>query len=163
MSSVLGFTQGVTANATPFFLPTAPNFPDAPCHVKNGMADEFFPESKKQMLAVLPALRKICGECTYKVECLEYAVTNNEKDGIWAGTTPFQRYQLRKERGVLTVHERKNNIANGAREHAMRLEGNTWPSIATTFNITWAAAQRRVTRYRRNHPDWKVKVTRAAS
>lgn len=45
-----------------------------------------------------------CASCPVKAECYEFAVKNNEKYGIWAGTFPDQRkalYDTYKATGVL--------------------------------------------------------------
>lgn len=38
--------------------------------------------------------------CPLLEQCLEFALTNNERYGIWGGTSPDERIQLRKERRV---------------------------------------------------------------
>jgi WhiB family redox-sensing transcriptional regulator len=45
-----------------------------------------------------------CASCPVKAQCYEFAVKNNEKYGIWAGTFPDQRkalYEAYKTTGVL--------------------------------------------------------------
>ena len=44
--------------------------------------------------------KKICGTCMYKVECLNWAVNNDER-GIWGGTTERERRGLRKKRRAI--------------------------------------------------------------
>jgi WhiB family redox-sensing transcriptional regulator len=56
--------------------------------------DIFFPESPAEVSASKRYLEPICGECEFKVLCLEYALTHNV-DGIWAGTTVRQRQDMR--------------------------------------------------------------------
>lgn len=36
------------------------------------------------------------GQCPIRNECLMYALTNNEKSGVWGGTTELDRKALRK-------------------------------------------------------------------
>jgi hypothetical protein len=54
--------------------------------------------------------KKICtGEddkrpCPLREHCLEFALTNNERYGIWGGMTPEERAQLRKERRWQRLH-----------------------------------------------------------
>lgn len=45
--------------------------------------------------------KAICAGCPVKPECLHHALTQPEKHGIWGGTTPRQRQQIRmaKRRG----------------------------------------------------------------
>lgn len=41
--------------------------------------------------------RTICFTCKVQKECLDFALDNNIRSGIWAGTTPLQRKALRRE------------------------------------------------------------------
>lgn len=41
---------------------------------------------------------KICGQCPVSDECLEYALSNREFDGIWGGTTPNERRKIMRRR-----------------------------------------------------------------
>lgn len=50
-----------------------------------GDADTFFTESR------YPEAKTICGHCTVKTECLEYAKTQCIDYGVWGGTTPDER------------------------------------------------------------------------
>jgi len=62
----------------------------------------FFPEygdSKVSKKAL-----KICALCTISTECLEYAVTNKEEDGIWGGATPNELTAMRKGTLEMSVH-----------------------------------------------------------
>jgi WhiB family redox-sensing transcriptional regulator len=43
--------------------------------------------------------KKICSDCTYKLECLIFAIKTNEI-GIWGGTNEFERKQLRKRKNL---------------------------------------------------------------
>lgn len=43
----------------------------------------------------LAAAKKICDSCPLKIDCLEYALNNNEV-GIWGGTTEEQRSTIRR-------------------------------------------------------------------
>jgi WhiB family redox-sensing transcriptional regulator len=40
--------------------------------------------------------KAICLECPYRGRCLQYALENPELQGIWGGTTEYQRKALRK-------------------------------------------------------------------
>lgn len=50
--------------------------------------------------------RAICGRCTVQTECLNYALTNYIKQGVWGGLTERERRPLRPARppGVRTAH-----------------------------------------------------------
>lgn len=58
--------------------------------------DGFFPELGHQDQAQRAA--KICTTCPVQKKCLEYAVVNKERYGVWGGTTWTQRNKLIKER-----------------------------------------------------------------
>jgi WhiB family redox-sensing transcriptional regulator len=38
--------------------------------------------------------KKICEKCPVKQECLNYALVNKFKDGIWGGLSPTERHRL---------------------------------------------------------------------
>ncbi|SDS29296.1 MULTISPECIES: WhiB family transcriptional regulator [Microterricola] len=40
--------------------------------------------------------KKICGSCEVRTECLEYALANDERFGIWGGLSERERRKLRK-------------------------------------------------------------------
>ena len=40
--------------------------------------------------------KKICGSCEVRSECLEYALQNDERFGIWGGLSERERRKLRK-------------------------------------------------------------------
>ncbi|AYY11598.1 WhiB family transcriptional regulator [Actinobacteria bacterium YIM 96077] len=42
--------------------------------------------------------KSICQQCEVVPECLEYALENDERYGVWGGTTERERRKLRKER-----------------------------------------------------------------
>jgi WhiB family redox-sensing transcriptional regulator len=61
--------------------------------------DVFFPvaagtAASKQVARAL----RICGGCTVKRQCLDFAMQSGEKDGIWGGTTPEERIRTRRAR-----------------------------------------------------------------
>ncbi len=55
------------------------------------------PEAKPINHMKLAEARLVCATCKVQKECLDFAVDNNIKSGIWAGTTPLQRKALRRE------------------------------------------------------------------
>jgi WhiB family redox-sensing transcriptional regulator len=40
--------------------------------------------------------KRICGQCNVQSECLEYALKNDERFGIWGGLSERERRRLRK-------------------------------------------------------------------
>jgi len=55
----------------------------------------YFPQNSGQTnSATSQAVIKLCQECSYKAECLEWALVNRE-DGIWGGTTSDMRTKMR--------------------------------------------------------------------
>jgi WhiB family redox-sensing transcriptional regulator len=40
----------------------------------------------------------ICAACAVRVDCLAWALENNEKEGIWGGVSPRKRQRIRAER-----------------------------------------------------------------
>lgn len=53
--------------------------------------DYFFPEGKAEEAERLPNLRRICGACIERKECLAYAIKEEIHYGIWGGKTPSER------------------------------------------------------------------------
>jgi WhiB family transcriptional regulator, redox-sensing transcriptional regulator len=63
---------------------------DAACLEVPG--DLFFPGDRE---SALPA-KSICARCPVVAECLEYALTHNEHEGVWGNTTSRERRKLRR-------------------------------------------------------------------
>lgn len=59
-------------------------------------ADLFFPERG----ASTRKAKSICGACEVKGDCLEYALVNGEKFGIWGGMSERERRRVRRERMI---------------------------------------------------------------
>jgi WhiB family transcriptional regulator, redox-sensing transcriptional regulator len=54
--------------------------------------EAFFPE-----LGGSPrAAKAVCAQCSVRAECLEFAIANDERFGVWGGTTEKERRQLRR-------------------------------------------------------------------
>lgn len=43
--------------------------------------------------------KKVCGSCNVKAQCLEFALENDERFGIWGGLSERERRRLRKRTG----------------------------------------------------------------
>jgi WhiB family redox-sensing transcriptional regulator len=61
-------------------------------------AEDWFPFSYTggPSLAQIDRVRAVCARCPVRERCLDWALTANESDGIWAGTTPDERKALRR-------------------------------------------------------------------
>ena len=59
--------------------------------------DLFFPERGVSSAQA----KSVCRGCVVKEECLEYALQNGEKFGIWGGMSERERRVLRRERRLL--------------------------------------------------------------
>ena len=59
-------------------------------------ADLFFPERG----ASTRKAKAICNECEVRGECLDFAIVNGEKFGIWGGMSERERRRVRRQRTV---------------------------------------------------------------
>jgi WhiB family redox-sensing transcriptional regulator len=59
--------------------------------------DLFFP----QRGASTREAKAVCGGCVVREECLEYALSNGEKFGIWGGLSERERRRVRRHRAML--------------------------------------------------------------
>lgn len=56
----------------------------------------FFPENYTDLEAVAKA-KEICDGCWLKDKCLSFALETKEREGIWGGTTPYERKKIRRK------------------------------------------------------------------
>jgi WhiB family transcriptional regulator, redox-sensing transcriptional regulator len=54
--------------------------------------EAFFPEKGGSTREA----KRICGGCEVRAECLEYALANDERFGIWGGLSERERRRLRR-------------------------------------------------------------------
>lgn len=54
--------------------------------------DTFFPEKGGSTREA----KRICAQCTVRAECLEYALANDERFGIWGGLSERERRKLKR-------------------------------------------------------------------
>ena len=54
--------------------------------------DTFFPEKGGSTREA----KRICAQCTVRAECLEYALENEERFGIWGGLSERERRKLKR-------------------------------------------------------------------
>ena len=64
-------------------------FPNALCAQSDPEA--FFPEKG----GTTKAAKKVCGKCDHQVACLEYALTNDERFGVWGGKSERERRAIK--------------------------------------------------------------------
>ena len=54
----------------------------------------FYPVSDEQA----EEAKAICRECPVREPCLEYALTNREREGVWGGATERERRRMVRQR-----------------------------------------------------------------
>lgn len=74
-------------------LGNVPNLPGANC-VSLGDPDFFFPESTNITLEHKSLIERICMRCPVQVECLQFALENDERHGYWGGFSPADRDRM---------------------------------------------------------------------
>jgi WhiB family transcriptional regulator, redox-sensing transcriptional regulator len=116
-------SQTVIAPAT--FLQRIPLFRNALCaDIKD--PDLFFPDGKVEEAKRLPELRRICGACTERKECLEYAIREEIPYGFFGGKTPLERGQDR---------QRSQRSIRAERIVKLRSKGVSAEDIATLMHL----------------------------
>ena len=65
--------------------------------------DLFFPERG----ASTREAKEVCRGCVVREDCLEYALANGEKFGIWGGMSERERRRLRRARAL----SRRDNVS----------------------------------------------------
>lgn len=66
----------------------------AACHAPEVDPDWFFPRVGDPATAAYA----VCEQCPVRVDCLEYAIANNEQHGIWGGTNHKERRRIARRR-----------------------------------------------------------------
>lgn len=56
--------------------------------------------------ALIDDARRLCQSCPVQVECLDYALTVDERDGMWGGCTESERWVLRRNLGLRAIPRR---------------------------------------------------------
>ncbi len=56
--------------------------------------DVFYPVSDEDA----DVAKAICNECPVREACLEYALANRERDGVWGGATERERRRMVRQR-----------------------------------------------------------------
>lgn len=73
------------------------------------MGTQFFYVDRGELLAEAKA---VCAACPVRDDCLEHALANNERFGLWGGLSDRERRQLRRGRG-LPARERRAACSKG--------------------------------------------------
>lgn len=61
--------------------------------------DIFFPElHEENVVQTYRMARSLCNHCPIIAECLNYALTTNQTEGMWGGLSPVERRQLLRKR-----------------------------------------------------------------
>lgn len=69
--------------------------------------DLFFPERGVSTREA----KEVCRGCVVREECLDYAIANGEKFGIWGGMSERERRRVRRSR-ILMAEERRGQAAS---------------------------------------------------
>jgi WhiB family redox-sensing transcriptional regulator len=101
--------------------------------------DSFFPEHGSGVGADIAAAKRVCARCPVRAECLAYAITHDEREGIWGGTTPAERQRGHRQGG------RRRQDAEIARQTRA---GKSAREIACALAITPRTVVRARTRLR---------------
>ena len=56
--------------------------------------DIFYPASEEE---AGPA-KVVCGTCAVRQQCVEFALTNREREGVWGGATEKERRRILRQR-----------------------------------------------------------------
>ena len=71
--------------------------------------DLFFPERG----ASTREAKEVCRGCVVREDCLEYALANGEKFGIWGGMSERERRRIRRQRALARAAA-ASELADGA-------------------------------------------------
>jgi WhiB family redox-sensing transcriptional regulator len=116
-----------TANDTPH-----PWMSDAACAQVG--TDVFFPEKGDPATDA----RAVCETCDVRLQCLNYALANDEQHGVWGGLTTTQRKALRRRQGLPAT----STGINHDRLRALHKQGLTGPQIASRMGCSDRAVTR---------------------
>jgi len=69
--------------------------------------DLFFPERG----ASTKEAKAVCRGCVVREDCLEYALANGEKFGIWGGLSERERRRIRRQRALARVAQAERSAS----------------------------------------------------
>lgn len=91
------------------FIPVYPEWADlALCPQTD--PDLFYPEKGGSVREA----KQVCARCPVRAECLEYALENDERFGIWGGESERDRRKLKKERTTTTTTTKETTMTTTA-------------------------------------------------
>ena len=61
--------------------------------------DVFYPVTDEE---AGPA-KDVCGQCVVRQQCLEFALDNREREGVWGGATEKERRRILRQRRKTTA------------------------------------------------------------
>jgi WhiB family transcriptional regulator, redox-sensing transcriptional regulator len=71
------------------------------CKTLQMSPDLFFQRRGEFKNVVVRSVKTVCSHCHVQEDCLEYAIENNIKYGLWGGTTRTERVKLNRRRIML--------------------------------------------------------------
>ena len=87
----------MSAELRPPHLPSPPQWTElAECQYTD--PEIFYPEEGGSARIRYAAAKKTCRDCGVRAECLEYALANDERYGVWGGLSERERRRLQGQR-----------------------------------------------------------------
>ena len=80
-------------------------FDDSAC--KDADTSVFFPVSD----TFAGEAKAICATCPVAEQCLEYAISSHQSDGVWGGLTAQERHRLVRRRQKIAREQRERSTA----------------------------------------------------
>lgn len=85
--------------------------------------ESFYPEKGESTKDA----KKICTGCEVRAQCLDYALTHDERFGVWGGLSERERNRINRQRGTsrqatTPTGGPKCGTPNGVKSHAARGE-----------------------------------------
>ena len=56
-------------------------------------------------LTQIERAKQVCGECTVRVDCLDFALTTNQDSGVWGGLSEEERRVIRRQRAARAARD----------------------------------------------------------
>lgn len=111
--------------------------------------------------------RRICRECPVRNQCLEYALTHDERYGIWGGCDPVERRMLTTSDGRIkrvtpnSINTERLSLKPQQRERVDLINdalacGRDAEEVAAACGTNVASLERWIYRYCGQRPPWPV-------